>query len=111
MRMIVKVTEELVDRFFELLLREGNRGAMFGKMEQINANNWTSIKKIKGPTLIIWGDKDEVVPSEHAYRFHKDIPHAEFIMYEKVGHMPMEEIPEKSAMDVLNFLDKGMAGK
>lgn len=106
-----KVSEELVDRFFELLLREGNRDAMFGKMKQINSNNWTSIKKVQAPTLIIWGDKDEVVPAKHAYRFHKDIPNAEFIMYENVGHMPMEEIPEKSAFDVLEFLDRGVAEK
>ncbi len=104
-----QVDEILVDRFFELLLREGNRKAMFGKMSQINSDNWSSIKKIRAPTLIIWGDKDEVVPVEHAYRFHKDIPKSEFVLYENIGHMPMEEIPERSAKDMLEFLDVGVA--
>lgn len=106
-----KVSEELVDRFFELLLREGNRDAMFGKMQQIKTDNWQQIKKIKVPTLIMWGDRDEIVPVGDAYRFHKDIAHSEFVMYENIGHMPMEEIPVQSAKDVLEFLDKGMAGK
>lgn len=106
-----KVSEELVDRFFELLLREGNRDAMVGKMQQINTDNWQQIKKIKAPTLIMWGDKDEIIPVEDAYRFHKDIAKSEFVMYENIGHMPMEETPIRSAKDVLEFLDKGMAGR
>lgn len=104
-----QVTEELVDRFFELLLREGNREALMAKMQQINSENWKEIKQVKVPTLIMWGDKDAIVPAEHAYKFHKDIYKSEFVMYENVGHMPMQEIPQRSAMDVLEFLDKGVA--
>jgi len=105
------VTDELVNRYFELLLREGNREALMGKTQQIKKDNWQSISSIRHPTLIIWGELDEVVPAAHAYRFHKDMPQSELIMYEGIGHMPMKEIPEKSAFDLLEFLDIAVADR
>jgi len=50
------------------------------------------------------GAEDLWVDPAHAARFDKDIPNSKLIMYEKVGHIPMEEIPERSAMDVRAFL-------
>ncbi len=102
-------TESTVDRYFEFLLREGNREAFTLKMQHIKHDNSEKIKHIQPPTLIMWGDKDEVVPPKHAYRFHKDIKHSEFIMYENIGHLPMEEIPERSAKDALEFLNTSVA--
>ena len=37
---------------------------------------------------------------------HHRIPDSEFRIYENVGHLPMEEIPEKSATDVHDFLQR-----
>jgi len=33
------------------------------------------------------------------------LPQAKLVIYPGVGHIPMEEIPEKSAADVKNWLD------
>ncbi len=104
-------SKEIVDRYFDLLLREGNRKALMLKMQHIKYDNWDKIKLIQNPTLIMWGNKDAVVPPSHAYKFHKDIKDSEFIMYDDIGHLPMEEIPERSAKDVLEFLDTNMAVK
>jgi len=41
---------------------------------------------------------------ENAYKFKKDIPGARVVMYKDVGHLPMEEIPQRSAADVAGFL-------
>ncbi len=98
------VSEEIKDRYFELLLRKGNREAIMGRMQQINNDNYFKIKNIKVPTLILWGDKDELVPVSHAYRFHKDIQGSDLVVYENIGHVPMEEIPEQSAKDTREFL-------
>ncbi len=100
-----KVSQETIDRYFELLLREGNRKGMMQKMQQIKHDNHHKIKEIKTPTLILWGEKDAIIPSQHAYQFHKDIKGAEFIMYHNIGHLPMEEIPKRSAKDLLDFLN------
>ena len=63
-----------------------------------------AIKDIKSPTLILWGEADTWVPIEHGYRFKSDIPNSTLILYEDVGHVPQDEIPEQSARDVKTFL-------
>jgi pimeloyl-ACP methyl ester carboxylesterase len=67
------------------------------------------LKKIQQPTLILWGAEDAWIPVEHAYRFRDQIPNSKLIVYPKVGHIPMEEIPQKSLMDLTDFLEKSEA--
>jgi pimeloyl-ACP methyl ester carboxylesterase len=52
------------------------------------------------------GEQDEIVPAEQARRFAAAIPGATLIAYEGVGHLPQEEIPERSAADVRAFLGR-----
>lgn len=101
-----KITDELVERYFELLLREGNRAGLMGKTQQINYDHSEEIKQVKCPTLIMWGDSDGLVNVEAAARFHADIPNSELLIYENMGHVPMEEIPERSVADFIAFLRK-----
>ena len=56
------------------------------------------------PTLILWGETDTLIPVDHANRFAATLPDAELIVYPNVGHLPMEEIPERSGNDTLSFL-------
>ncbi|MCF8277765.1 MAG: alpha/beta hydrolase [Flavobacteriales bacterium] len=101
-----KITEELVERYHELLLREGNRAGLMGKTRQINYDHSEEVKQIKCPTLIMWGDSDGLVNVEAAAKFHADIPNSELLIYENMGHVPMEEIPERSVADFISFLRK-----
>jgi pimeloyl-ACP methyl ester carboxylesterase len=101
-----KITDELVDRYYELLLREGNRGGLMGKTQQITYDYVEEIKQVQCPTLIMWGDTDMLVNVEAAPKFHKDIPNSELLIYENMGHIPMEEIPERSAADFMAFLKR-----
>ncbi|MCB0756621.1 MAG: alpha/beta hydrolase, partial [Flavobacteriales bacterium] len=101
-----KVTEDLVTRYMELLLREGNRGGLMGKTQQITYDHSDEIKQVKCPTLIIWGDQDMLVNVDAAPRFHEDIPNSELLIYEHMGHVPMEEIPERSVNDFMAFLKR-----
>jgi pimeloyl-ACP methyl ester carboxylesterase len=99
-----QVSKERVDRYFDLLRRPGNRRGVIGRMQQIQYDGYGRIPEISQPTLILWGDKDKLVAVENARRFDADIPVSELIMYENVGHVPMEEIPERSAKDAKRFL-------
>lgn len=101
-----KITDKLVDRYFELLLREGNRGGLMGKTQQITYEYSDEIKQVQCPTLIMWGDQDMLVNVEAAPRFHEDIPNSELLIYENMGHVPMEEIPERSVKDFMDFLKR-----
>ena len=100
-----KVTDELVERYYELTLREGNRQAFIDRARSGgNSYSTEAIRKIDVPTLIMWGKHDEWIPVQDAYRFEEDIPESHLKIYENAGHVPMEEIPEQTARDARAFL-------
>ncbi|MEM7103615.1 MAG: alpha/beta hydrolase [Bacteroidota bacterium] len=101
-----KVTDDVIDRYYDMLLRQGNRAAFVGRVNTDYVDNNPAIKSIAQPTLILWGDQDIWTPTSHAPLFERDIEGAKLIMYEGVGHIPMEEIPEQSAEDVRRFLEE-----
>jgi pimeloyl-ACP methyl ester carboxylesterase len=104
-----KVTKELKDRYFELAMREGNKGSyidVFTEMRKLckNENLSAGIKDIKPPTLVMWGTKDEWIPFKYFENWKQELPKAKFIQYEGAGHTPMEEIPDITARDADLFL-------
>ncbi len=101
-----KATEDKVERYHEMLLREGNRAGLMGKSLQVKYDYVDEIKEIQCPTLIMWGDDDQLVNADAAPRFHADIPNSELLIYENMGHVPMEEIPERSVADFIAFIEK-----
>lgn len=106
-----KVTDELVDRYFELSLREGNRQAFIDRMSEFRnkglINDKTAqIKDLAMPTLIIWGDKDLLIPLEVGEKFHADLPNDTLVVFKNLGHTPMEEDAEKTVSVVKKFLMK-----
>ena len=56
------------------------------------------------PTLVLWGAKDDYAPVASAYRFQKEIPHAELVILEDAGHFVMEEEPERVGSEIAGFL-------
>ena len=98
-----KVTQALVDRYFDMILCQGNRETFIAIANKPFDDSSLLIPKIKVETLILWGDKDALIPPAHANRFNYDIPGSKLIMYPGVGHIPMEEIPEQTARDVDSF--------
>lgn len=99
-----KITSDLVNRYFQMALREGNRQAFIDRANtKFTAKN-DLIKTIKVPTLILWGEHDSWVPLSDAYLFEEEIINSELIVYDNAGHVPMEEIPERTAQDTRAFL-------
>lgn len=101
-----RITDAQVERFHDIAIREGNREAAL----QIFKGSFATTK-IKGqitqittPTLILWGDKDNLINVENAYRFQKDIKNSRVEIYPNVGHVPMEEAPQQVAQSILNFV-------
>ena len=100
------VTEKLIDRYFELSLREGNRTAFVKRMSQLNEKlDINDLKKINAPVLIQWGKDDRWIPLAKGYEFKKIIPKAELKIYDS-GHVPMEENPMETVEDYMIFLKK-----
>ncbi len=100
-----KVTEELASRYFELTLREGNRQAFIDRFAAQNDDNaYMNIPSIQQPTLVLWGKKDLLIPVENAQKFHRDLPNSTLVLFEDLGHVPMEEDPILSIRPVLDFI-------
>lgn len=101
-----KVTQERIDRYFELALRVGNRGALFQRMDQSESGAQQAlIHRIKQPTLVLWGGRDGMVPVVLADRFCQDIPRCEKVVFPELGHIPQEEDPQRTLVPVKAFLD------
>jgi pimeloyl-ACP methyl ester carboxylesterase len=102
-----RVTPELVDRYVELTLREGNRRALSQRMRLVLDDALTErIPSITLPTLILWGAKDHLIPVEAAKRFAQDIVGSELVIFEGLGHVPHEEDAEATVAAFQKFLSK-----
>ena len=100
-----KVTPEVVDRYFELTLREGNRVALARRFEQVPlAGDTDQLKSLHVPTLILWGAEDRLIPLEYGQRFDADVPNSALVVFPNVGHVPQEEAPELSVAAVEKWL-------
>jgi pimeloyl-ACP methyl ester carboxylesterase len=101
-----KVNDALVDRYYELLLREGNRQATVDLFQGRRQLQPERIREIRVPTLIIWGEDDRLIDVENAGLFARDIPGSESVVLSRSGHIPMEETPEPVAEAILRFLEQ-----
>jgi pimeloyl-ACP methyl ester carboxylesterase len=49
---------------------------------------------IKQPTLLIWGDQDNVIPIKGGYKLRQEIPNSRLVVLTDCGHVPPEEKSE-----------------
>ena len=100
-----KVDANLVDRYFELALREGNRRALGQRLRQMEPGADASrIDGIKQPTLILWGGRDKLVPLAAGRELHRRIAGSQLVVFDDLGHLPQEEDPARTVAAVRTFL-------
>jgi len=56
------------------------------------------------PTLIVWGDRDPIIPVAHAYAAHDAMPGSRLEVFEGIGHFPHVECPDAFVAVLLDFL-------
>ena len=100
-----KVTPELVDRYYDLTLRAGNRHALVQRFKQAVGVDAYRIHLVTAPTLILWGADDQLIPLEYGQKFNQDIKGSTLVVLDHLGHVPHEEDPVKSLQPVKAFLD------
>jgi len=98
------VTEKMVQQYHDMLLREGNRGAVLELFQHPMKPDATKIRTITQPTLIIWGKEDQLISYKNAALFKQDIRDSRVLVLDKVGHIPMEEAPNQVATVILEFI-------
>ena len=57
------------------------------------------------PTLVIWGDRDNIIPVAHAYDTQAALPGSQLEIFEGVGHFPQVEAPEQFIAALSDFVD------
>jgi pimeloyl-ACP methyl ester carboxylesterase len=100
-----KVSAELIDLYYEMALREGNRRALGRRMDQGYTGVVEHIAQLNLPTLILWGGQDRLIGLEFAERFAKDIKGSKLVAFHELGHVPHEESPEKTLPALQAFLN------
>jgi pimeloyl-ACP methyl ester carboxylesterase len=100
-----KVTPAVVDRYYDLTLREGNRAALARRFEQAPLDvDEARIRQVAVPTLILWGGRDRLIPVEYGRRFNRDIPGSQLVIFDHLGHVPQEEDPARTVEVVATFV-------
>jgi pimeloyl-ACP methyl ester carboxylesterase len=108
-----RITARTYDLYWEHIMRPGNRRTLskvFNMIAELSKSDtiYLDVKKIKQPVLLVWGKQDIWSRwKETLDAWKQDLPHAELLLYDQCGHMPMEEIPVESARDAHAFLMKG----
>jgi pimeloyl-ACP methyl ester carboxylesterase len=102
------VTDELIDRYYELERLEGQRPAELARMEQtVRGNVEEVLGSVTVPTLIQWGEDNPQLPASQAEDYVKLMTRTtpRVIIYPKVGHVPPMEIPEETVKDFTEFIN------
>lgn len=99
------VVPDLVDRYFELTLRAGNRRALGERLASMAPGaDADRIGLVKAPTLILWGGRDKLIPPSNAERFRNDIPGSTVVLFDTLGHVPQEEDAQRTVAAAKAFL-------
>ncbi len=99
------LTEARVERYHAMLTAPGVRRAILARMGQhILVPPEPFLARIAAPTLLLWGEKDAMVPAAHAADYLRALPDARSVVLPGIGHAPMEEAPEATARAIRAFL-------
>ncbi|WP_435949964.1 alpha/beta fold hydrolase [Psychrobacter sp. DM8] len=87
--------------------RLANRELHANILEQIVTDNVEERAKVIAdyniPTLVVWGDKDQVIKPETVKVIKDIIPQSQVIMMKDIGHVPMVEAVDQTAEDYKRF--------
>ena len=100
-----RVTDAVIDRYDDLVLRDGNREATRERFSRPEDDLYERLGEVHVPTLILWGAADHWILPKYAAQFHDRIPGSKLVMLDGLGHVPMEEDPAASVAPVLAFLE------
>lgn len=99
------ITEEMIDLYWELARFPGNREATAIRIAGYRDTPiFLPAEEISVPTLIIWGADDRLTPVDAAYEFQRRIGGSELVIFDGVGHIPMEEAAAESAAALKDFV-------
>ena len=101
--------DSLVDRYYDMLRAPGVRAAILERANQtIYTDPVPRLKKITAPTLLIWGEEDQMIPSRNAKSYSNVLLQSQTVFLPKLGHLVQEEQPERALKNVTEFLNSAL---
>jgi pimeloyl-ACP methyl ester carboxylesterase len=85
----------------------GNRAALatYGGTSMVDPGLAGRLADVTVPTLVLWGDSDQIVVPDYGRAFAAAIPGARFQLLTDTGHVPQVETPEPLADAIRDFAD------
>lgn len=100
------IVEEVLNRQYEISIIKGTTWVLYSTFK--NGRNALKYKRklslITHPTLLIWGQEDEILPVSVGEYLHRAIPRSKFYLIHDCGHIPMWEKPKEVNELIINFL-------
>lgn len=99
------ITEQAIDEIAQILTKRNNVLNLIHCARSAKKDNLLNVlKNIRVPTLLLWGEDDQVTTMDVAEMFHKNIPNSRLVTIKNSGHAPMIEYPEWFSQQVEKFL-------
>jgi pimeloyl-ACP methyl ester carboxylesterase len=99
------VPDSVMDRYYDLMRAPGNRDAMLDRMRQVMLTDPVPrLRTITAPTLLVWGEQDQMIPVSNAQDYLRAMPNARLVTLPELGHLPFEEAPMRALEPVRAFL-------
>jgi 2-hydroxy-6-oxonona-2,4-dienedioate hydrolase len=105
------ITDDFLDYFVNTYRTKNSRRSPIWVFRGFNMDptlKVETIKKVNVPTLIIWGDKDKMLPPAHAKHFHRTIKGSKLIFFPKTGHFPQDERSDEVNSLISDFVNKSI---
>jgi len=90
------------------LLRQHALGGEPGKIAAVSliaTNLGAAIAGVTAPTLILWGERDQIAPLRTVHILVDRVADAQLTVFAGVGHVAMKEVPQEMSAAVLAHLD------
>jgi len=101
------ITEEAINAIYDVIKERKNVLNIINAARSAKKDYLLDyLKQIKVPTLLLWGEDDEVTTMDVAETFHKNIPNSKLVTIKNCGHAPMIEHPKWFSEQVHKFLQE-----
>lgn len=102
------ITEAVIERQHRIGRMAGTARVMASTVRYADevARYADALETLRKPTLIIWGEQDELFPVAVGSQLHASIRDSELVVIKDSGHMPMWEKPDETNQAIMEFLSR-----
>jgi pimeloyl-ACP methyl ester carboxylesterase len=94
----------------QIMARNRETLRVYGGDSMADAGLRARLAGISSPTLVVWGEADQIVDPDYGRAFAEAIPGAAFVLIRRAGHLPQMETPDELARAVWGFAGVSAAG-